>query len=117
MHQTTTFPPLFSSQTPGTWGAISGHSISHSHALLCPILFMPTDLLFLPRDGAAALSYRVLDEPEKVPLVHIDEKGFLVSGSAMGMSTIQITAQEHFGANQTIIIAVKVGSAEHPVGG
>lgn len=74
------------------------------------ILMSPNSFIKLQtnRDGAAALSYHVLDGPEKVPLVHIDEKGFLVSGSAVGTSTIQITAQEHFGANQTIIIAVKV---------
>ncbi|XP_015332398.1 nuclear pore membrane glycoprotein 210-like [Marmota marmota marmota] len=61
-----------------------------------------------PRDGAAALCYRVLEGPEKVPVVHADERGFLVSGSVIGTSTVEVTAQEPFGANQTIIIAVKV---------
>ncbi|KAF7485688.1 hypothetical protein GHT09_002638 [Marmota monax] len=59
------------------------------------------------RDGAAALCYRVLEGPEKVPFVHADERGFLVSGSVIGTSTVKVTAQEPFGANQTIIIAVK----------
>jgi nuclear pore complex protein Nup210 len=40
--------------------------------------------------------------------VHIDEKGFLVSGPVIGMSTVEVIAQEPFGANQTIIVAVKV---------
>uniref|UniRef100_A0A8C4M7Z0 Nucleoporin 210 n=1 Tax=Equus asinus asinus TaxID=83772 RepID=A0A8C4M7Z0_EQUAS len=72
------------------------------------ILMSPNSFLRLQtnRDGAATLSYRVLDGPEKVALVHIDEKGFLVSGSAIGTSTIEVTAQEPFGANQTIIVAV-----------
>lgn len=67
-----------------------------------------------PRDGAASLSYRVLDGPEKVPVVHVDEKGFLASGSVIGTSMVEVTAQEAFGANQTIIVAVKVGSCLPP---
>ncbi|XP_054990941.1 nuclear pore membrane glycoprotein 210 [Sorex araneus] len=79
------------------------------------ILMSPNSFIKLQtnRDGVAALSYRVLDGPEKVPLVHMDEKGFLVSGSAVGMSTIQITAQEHFGTNQTILVAVKVSPVSY----
>lgn len=46
--------------------------------------------------------------------MHINEKGFLVSGSTIGTSTIEVTAQEPFGANQTIIVAVKVGSHHSP---
>ncbi|KAF2976400.1 hypothetical protein EK904_003634 [Melospiza melodia maxima] len=53
-------------------------------------------------------SYRVLDGPDKVPVVKIDERGFLVSGSAIGSSTIEVVSQELFGINQTIIAAVKV---------
>lgn len=71
-------------------------------------------LFVFQRDGAASLSYRVLDGPEKVPVVHVDEKGFLTSGSVIGTSTIEVTAQEPFGANQTIIFAVKVGSCSPP---
>ncbi|XP_045407481.1 nuclear pore membrane glycoprotein 210-like [Lemur catta] len=74
------------------------------------ILMAPSSFMKLQtnRDGAASLSYRVPDGPEKVPVVHIDEKGFLVPGSVMGTSTIEVTAQEHFGTNQTIIVGVKV---------
>ena len=63
-----------------------------------------------PRDGAAILSYRVLGGPEKTSIVHIDEKGFLVSGPGIGVSTLEVIAQEPFGTNQTITVAVKVGS-------
>ena len=69
-----------------------------------------------PRDGAASLTYRVLDGPEKVPVVHVDEKGFLASGSMIGTSMVEVTAQEAFGANQTIIVAVKVGPRLPPFG-
>ncbi|VTJ83135.1 Hypothetical predicted protein [Marmota monax] len=74
------------------------------------ILMSPNSFIKLQtnRDGAAALCYRVLEGPEKVPVVHADERGFLVSGSVIGTSTVKVTAQEPFGANQTIIIAVKV---------
>lgn len=41
--------------------------------------------------------------------MHIDEKGFLVSSSGIGVSTLEVIAQEPFGTNQTVIIAVKVG--------
>ncbi|XP_047390661.1 nuclear pore membrane glycoprotein 210 [Sciurus carolinensis] len=74
------------------------------------ILMSPNSFIKLQtnRDGAAALCYRVLEGPEKVPVVHADEKGFLVSGSAIGTSTVEVTAQEPFGANQTVVLAVKV---------
>ncbi|XP_073900657.1 nuclear pore membrane glycoprotein 210 isoform X2 [Castor canadensis] len=79
------------------------------------ILMSPNSFIKLQtnRDGAAALSYRVLDGPEKVPVVHIDEKGFLVSGPVIGMSTVEVIAQEPFGANQTIIVAVKVSPVSY----
>ncbi|XP_012587534.1 PREDICTED: nuclear pore membrane glycoprotein 210 [Condylura cristata] len=79
------------------------------------ILMSPNSFLKLQtnRDGMASLSYRVLDGPEKVPLVHVDEKGFLVSGSAIGTATVRVTAQEPFGANQTITIGVKVSPVSY----
>ncbi|XP_036893348.1 nuclear pore membrane glycoprotein 210 [Sturnira hondurensis] len=79
------------------------------------ILMSPNSFLKLQtnRDGAASLSYRVLDGPENVPVVHINEKGFLVSGSTVGTATIEVTAQEPFGANQTIIVAVKVSPVSY----
>nr|XP_045008482.1 nuclear pore membrane glycoprotein 210 [Jaculus jaculus] len=79
------------------------------------ILMSPNSFIKLQtnRDGVATLNYRVLDAPEKIPVVHIDEKGFLVSGSGIGMSTLEVTAQEPFGANQTIIIVVKVSPVSY----
>uniref|UniRef100_A0A8B9GDC4 Nucleoporin 210 n=1 Tax=Amazona collaria TaxID=241587 RepID=A0A8B9GDC4_9PSIT len=58
------------------------------------------------RDRVASLSYRVLDGPEQVPVVKIDETGFLNSGSLIGSSTIEVISQESFGINQTIVATV-----------
>ncbi|KAJ8257931.1 hypothetical protein GJAV_G00191270 [Gymnothorax javanicus] len=60
------------------------------------------------RDGVAKLSYQVLDCPDKGALVQVDEAGLLSSGSITGSTTLQVTSQEPFGINQTIIVAVKV---------
>uniref|UniRef100_A0A8C0EK50 Nucleoporin 210 n=1 Tax=Bubo bubo TaxID=30461 RepID=A0A8C0EK50_BUBBB len=74
------------------------------------ILMSPNSFIKLQtnRDRVASLSYRVLDEPDKVPVVKIDERGFLNSGSLIGSSTIEVISQESFGINQTIVAAVKV---------
>ncbi|NXA45266.1 PO210 protein, partial [Nothocercus julius] len=74
------------------------------------ILMSPNSFIKLQtnRDRVASLSYRVLDGPDKVPVVQIDERGFLNSGSLVGSSTIEIISQESFGINQTIVAAVKV---------
>ncbi len=60
------------------------------------------------RDGVGALSYRMLDSPDQVVIAQVDDKGFLVSGSLTGLSSLLITSQETFGVNQTLILAVKV---------
>ncbi|NWR58588.1 PO210 protein, partial [Bucorvus abyssinicus] len=74
------------------------------------ILMSPNSFIKLQtnRDRVASLSYRVLDGPDKVPVVKIDARGFLNSGSLIGSSTIEVISQESFGINQTIIAAVKV---------
>lgn len=74
------------------------------------LLMSPNSLLQLQtnRDGVGSLSYRVLDCPDKAPLIHVDDNGHLASGSLTGTASLQITAQESFGVNQTIILAVKV---------
>ncbi|KAM7132898.1 nuclear pore membrane glycoprotein 210 isoform 2-T2 [Molossus nigricans] len=79
------------------------------------ILMSPNSVLKLQtnRDGTASLSYRVLSGPEKGPVVHVNEKGFLASGPTVGTSTVEVTAQEPFGANQTIIVAVKVAPVSY----
>lgn len=60
------------------------------------------------RDGLGSLSYRVLDCPDRAALVQVDDKGHLTSGSLTGTASLQISSQETFGVNQTIIVAVKV---------
>lgn len=81
----------------------------HHGALSCP---SPSALwkrcFVFCRDGTAALSYRVLGGPEKVPVVHVDSRGFLAAGSVIGTSIVEVTAREPFGANQTILVAVQV---------
>uniref|UniRef100_A0A803YR07 Nucleoporin 210 n=1 Tax=Meleagris gallopavo TaxID=9103 RepID=A0A803YR07_MELGA len=74
------------------------------------ILMSPNSFIKLQtnRDRVASLSYRVLDGPDKVPVVKIDDRGFLSSGSLIGSSTIEVISQESFGINQTIVAAVKV---------
>ncbi|KAK2534436.1 Nup210 [Columba livia] len=74
------------------------------------ILMSPNSFIKLQtnRDRVASLSYRVLDGSDKVPVVKIDERGFLNSGSLIGSSTIEVVSQESFGINQTIVAAVKV---------
>ncbi|XP_061328975.1 nuclear pore membrane glycoprotein 210 [Pezoporus flaviventris] len=74
------------------------------------ILMSPNSFIKLQtnRDRVASLHYRVLDGPEKVPVVKIDETGFLNSGSLVGSSTIEVISQESFGINQTIVATVKV---------
>ena len=60
------------------------------------------------RDGVGALSYQVLDCPDKAALVQVDDKGHLSSGSLTGTASLQVNSQESFGVNQTLILAVKV---------
>uniref|UniRef100_A0A8B9ZLT8 Nucleoporin 210 n=1 Tax=Anas platyrhynchos TaxID=8839 RepID=A0A8B9ZLT8_ANAPL len=69
------------------------------------ILMSPNSFIKLQtnRDRVASLSYRVLDGPDKVPVVKIDERGVLNSGSLIGLSTIEVISQESFGINQTIV--------------
>ncbi|XP_044881226.1 nuclear pore membrane glycoprotein 210 [Mauremys mutica] len=79
------------------------------------ILMSPNSFIKLQtnRDRVASLSYRVLDGPNKVPVVQIDERGFLNSGSLIGSSTIEIISQEPFGINQTIVVAIKVSPVSY----
>uniref|UniRef100_A0A667Z7B9 Nucleoporin 210 n=1 Tax=Myripristis murdjan TaxID=586833 RepID=A0A667Z7B9_9TELE len=59
-------------------------------------------------DGVGSLSYRMLDCPDQTVVAHVDDKGLLSSGSLTGSSSLQVTSQETFGVNQTLILAVKV---------
>ncbi|XP_028574807.2 nuclear pore membrane glycoprotein 210 [Podarcis muralis] len=60
------------------------------------------------RDRVAALIYHVLDGQDRVPVVQIDERGLLNSGSLIGLSTVQVISQEPFGINQTLTVTIKV---------
>lgn len=55
-----------------------------------------------------SLSYQMLDCPDKVVIAQVDDKGFLLSGSLTGTSSLLITSQETFGVSQTLILTVKV---------
>lgn len=50
----------------------------------------------------------MLDCPDKVVIAQVDDKGFLLSGSLTGTSSLLITSQETFGVSQTLILTVKV---------
>ncbi len=50
----------------------------------------------------------MLDCADRAALVQVDDKGHLTSGSLTGTASLQISSQETFGVNQTIIVAVKV---------
>lgn len=49
--------------------------------------------------------------------MHVDSRGFLAAGSVIGTSTVEVTAREPFGANQTILVAVQVGPTLLLLGG
>ncbi|KAJ6668381.1 hypothetical protein lerEdw1_015758 [Lerista edwardsae] len=65
------------------------------------------------RDRVSSLSYHVLDVEGRVPVIQIDERGLLNSGSLIGLSTIEVISQEPFGINQTLIVAVKVAPVSY----
>ncbi|XP_053154975.1 nuclear pore membrane glycoprotein 210 [Hemicordylus capensis] len=65
------------------------------------------------RDRVASVSYHVLDARDRVPVVEIDERGLLKSGSLVGLSTIEVISQEPFGINQTLMVAVKVAPVSY----
>ncbi|KAL4646368.1 nuclear pore membrane glycoprotein 210 isoform X1 [Arapaima gigas] len=74
------------------------------------ILMSPNSVIKLKtnRDSLGQLSYRVHDCTNKAALIQVDENGHLSSGALTGSASLQVTSQESFGVNQTIIVAVKV---------
>ena len=60
----------------------------------------------MSRDGSAKMIYTVMsaDSSDTVQV----EDGVLVSGSNSGQAALQLTAQEEFGINQTLVLLVKV---------
>lgn len=65
-------------------------------------------LCIVSRDSVGQLSYHIQNCPKKAALVQVDENGQLSSGALTGTASLQVTSQESFGVNQTIIVAVKV---------
>uniref|UniRef100_A0A8C9WHE5 Nucleoporin 210 n=1 Tax=Scleropages formosus TaxID=113540 RepID=A0A8C9WHE5_SCLFO len=74
------------------------------------ILMSPNSVIKLKtnRDSMGQVSYRVHDCPNKAALIHVNENGHLSSGALTGSASLQVTSQESFGVNQTVIVAVKV---------
>ncbi|XP_054833051.1 nuclear pore membrane glycoprotein 210 [Eublepharis macularius] len=85
-------------------------NIEADHILMSPNSFLKVQT---NRDRVASLNYRVLDGQDRIPVVQIDERGLLNSGSLIGLSTIEVISQEPFGINQTLIIAVKVAPVSY----
>ncbi|TRY98560.1 hypothetical protein DNTS_005269, partial [Danionella cerebrum] len=74
------------------------------------ILMAPSSQLKLQtnRDGLGSVTFRVLECGEQAALVQVDEKGLLTAGSLTGSASLQISSQEAFGVNQSLVITVKV---------
>ncbi|XP_053325422.1 nuclear pore membrane glycoprotein 210 [Spea bombifrons] len=79
------------------------------------ILMSPYSVLKLQtnRDRTAAMTYRLVNAPNQSAVVHVDDKGLLTCGSLTGVSTIEITSQEVFGINQTLLVSVKVAPVSY----
>ncbi|KAM4721755.1 LOW QUALITY PROTEIN: nuclear pore membrane glycoprotein 210 [Rhinophrynus dorsalis] len=79
------------------------------------ILMAPNSFLRLQtnRDRAATVSFRILTGLTHPPVVQVDDDGLLNSGSQTGVSTMEVTSQEPFGINQTIIISVQVSPVSY----
>ena len=82
---------------------VRGHSkwnwISAEH-------YRTTGPLAFHRDGSAKMIYTVMSA-ENSDTVQVED-GILMSGSNSGQAALQVTAQEEFGINQTLILLVKV---------
>lgn len=50
----------------------------------------------------------MLECPEQIVIAQVDDKGLLSSASLTGISSLLVTAQETYGVNQTLVLAVKV---------
>ncbi|XP_069795905.1 nuclear pore membrane glycoprotein 210 isoform X2 [Narcine bancroftii] len=89
---------------------LSNHKVEAQQILMSPNSFLK---LQTNRDGAATLSYQVQDCSDKSPVIQMDENGILTSGSVTGSSTIRVNAEEQFGVNQTVTVAVKVAPVSY----
>ncbi|XP_052692934.1 nuclear pore membrane glycoprotein 210-like [Crassostrea angulata] len=59
------------------------------------------------RDGSAKMSYQVISLLDPSP-VTVGEGGLLTSGTVSGQVALQVTSQEEFGTNQTLVLLVRV---------
>ncbi|XP_022313260.2 nuclear pore membrane glycoprotein 210-like [Crassostrea virginica] len=59
------------------------------------------------RDGSAKMSYQIISPVDPTP-VKVGEGGLLTSGSLTGQVALQVTSQEEFGTNQTLVLLIKV---------
>lgn len=75
------------------------------YSLACKPLTNPFELL--DRDGSAKMSYQVISLLDPSP-VTVGEGGLLTSGTVSGQVALQVTSQEEFGTNQTLVLLVRV---------
>lgn len=54
------------------------------------------------------MSYQVISLVDPSP-VTVGEGGLLTSGTVSGQVALQVTSQEEFGTNQTLVLLVRVG--------
>ena len=65
--------------------------------------------LYVYRDGSAKMSYRVISHDGDQAPVTVSVSGVLTTYSRTGQATLHVTSQEEFGANQTLVLLIKVG--------
>ena len=53
------------------------------------------------------MSYQIISPVDPIP-VKVGEGGLLTSGSLTGQVALQVTSQEEFGTNQTLVLLIKV---------
>lgn len=70
--------------------------------------FVKYPINLLDRDGSAKMSYQVISLVDPSP-VTVGEGGLLISGRVSGQVALQVTSQEEFGTNQTLVLLVRVG--------
>ncbi|XP_071795697.1 nuclear pore membrane glycoprotein 210-like isoform X2 [Asterias amurensis] len=76
----------------------------HQELLMTPdtIAYIKTN-----RDGSARMSFVVLTSDYE-PLVKVNRQGLVSAGARTGQASVQVTAYESFGVNQTLVLLVKV---------
>ena len=80
-------------------------SSCHQELLMTPdtVAYIKTN-----RDGSARMSFVVLTSDYE-PLVKVNRQGLVSAGARTGQASVQVTAYESFGVNQTLVLLVKVG--------